>query len=195
MIMPNQRTHEERLNDLVRNMKYLYDHERRSHTSNEMGWHHDLCGIQLSVMCQYREVQPIDFRSAEIMAIVEGEVKSLLGYIARAKSEPQRLRFGRILDAHYAPVFVVQSSEFVRIDYEGGRGISIVATLSANHDYAGHRDAKVRVEFPAHEHAPGSGKPRYRFHTDEAMDVDRDVLSAWLERRLFHALSMLFGHR
>lgn len=98
-------------------------------------------------------------------------------------------------DTNYAPIFVVQSSEFVRIDYEGGKGISIVATLSASHDYEGHWNAKVRVEFPAHEHAPGSGPPRYRFHTDEAMDVDREVLSAWLEKRLFHTLSMLFGYR
>ena len=97
MIMPNQRTHEERLNDLVRNMKYLYDHERRSHTSNEMGWHHDMCAIQLTLLCQYREIAPVDFRSAEVGAIIDGEVRSFRGYIDRAKSESQRERFGRAL--------------------------------------------------------------------------------------------------
>lgn len=97
MTMPNQRTREEQLADLVRNMKYLYDHEYRPHTSNEMGWHHDMCAIQLTLLCQYREIAPVDFRSAEVGAIIEEEVRSFRGYIERAKSDSQRQRFGCLL--------------------------------------------------------------------------------------------------
>jgi len=96
-----------------------------------------------------------------------------------------------MFDTQHAPVFVVQSSEFARVDYEAS-GVTIIATITALHDYADHWQARIRIEFQACENVPGRGvMPRYQTHTEEARDLDRDLLAQWLSMRVRIALSLL----
>lgn len=88
-----------------------------------------------------------------------------------------------MFDTQPAPVFVVQSSEFARVDYECP-GSTIIATITALHDYAEHWQARLRVEFQTFDPSGQWTVPRYQTHTDEARDVDRGVLAQWLAKRV-----------
>lgn len=88
-----------------------------------------------------------------------------------------------MFDTTPAPVFVVQSSEFVRVDYEVG-GVTIIATITALHDYADHWQARIRTEFQTFDPTGQWTAPRYQTHTDEARDVNRGVLAQWLAKRV-----------
>lgn len=87
-------------------------------------------------------------------------------------------------------VFAAQSDEFARIDLVFGQ-VEVIVTIMALHNYAEHWQARLRIDMPAREvQSAGWAIPAYQTQTNEATDIDRDVLAEWLAKRLMDAMSL-----